>query len=553
MSTINTKAIKTSPRRNGLNRVQDKQAAATSHSNFMAGTSYDVTNPLARLRMAAASSFFGEPVYYEGRSTKTVAFPKMTALAKKLGLAPFADWAGLTSAARMEKAIDEALAFDAEGTLKIAVALRQEDHIRTTPQVIVVRAANHANVRGTNLIRTYMNQIARRTDDVVTQFAYQMEVFGKKVPNALKRGWSDYLSAQNEYSLAKYRMENRAYKLVDVLYFAHAKSDAIAKLMQGELTLDDNQTWESLISNKGASKTTWTEAIDVMGHMALLRNLSNFAKHGVDTKAYLPKLIETAAKGQQLPFRYFSAYQAVGDRAQGAVKDAIETCLNESLGNLPEFKGRVMSLCDNSGSAQGATTSSMGSMKVNHIANLTAVLTAKRAEDGHVGVFGDKLETFSVGKKSSVFDDLKKANRIGEGIGHGTEHGIWLFWDKAIRNKEHWDHVFVYSDMQAGHGGLYGTGGYEKYRWENGRHIDVAALIAKYRAQVNPNVHVYLVQVAGYQDTLVPEVYPRTHILGGWGDGILRYADRMAKMFDNEQPSAQPAVKTKVKTKPTQQ
>lgn len=95
-----------------------------------------------------------------------------------------------------------------------------------------------------------------------------------------------------------------------------------------------------------------------------------------------------------------------------------------------------------------------------------------------------------------------------------------------------WDHVFVYSDMQAGHGGLYGTGGYDAYRWKNGRHIDVPKLIAEYRRTVNPNVHVYLVQVAGYQDTLVPEVYAKTHILGGWGDGILRYAARMASLED---------------------
>ena len=117
MSTINTKATK-STRRTGLSRKDDAKATAASHSNFMAGTSYDVTNPLARLRMAAASSFFGEPVYYEGRATKpTDTSPHIDELAKTLGIAPFANWAGLSSAARMEKAIDEALSFDAEGTL----------------------------------------------------------------------------------------------------------------------------------------------------------------------------------------------------------------------------------------------------------------------------------------------------------------------------------------------------------------------------------------------------------------------------------------------------
>ena len=40
----------------------------------------------------------------------------------------------------------------------------------------------------------------------------------------------------------------------------------------------------------------------------------------------------------------------------------------------------------------------------------------------------------------------------------------------------------------------------------------------------------FLVQVAGYQDTLVPEHYRRTYILGGWGPGILGYAAEMAKL-----------------------
>lgn len=508
------------------------RAAALAHTNFMNSTSFDVTNPLVRLRMCAASCFFGEPVYYDAKRPAEKSTSLITKLVAVLGNdSGMADWSSLGAAERMEKAIDEALAFSVQGTLEIAMALRQEDHIRTTPQVILVRAANHASSRGTGLVREYMTKIARRTDDVVTQFAYQMSVYGKKVPNSLKRGWSDYLSVQNEYSLAKYRMENRTYKLVDVLYFAHAKSEPIAKLMAGTLSLGDSLTWESMISAQGSNKETWTKAIDVMGHMALLRNLNNFQKNGVEPKAYLPKLIETAEKGQQLPFRYFSAYSAVGANAPAAVKDALETCLETSMGNLPMFPGRVMSLCDNSGSAENTMTSSMGKVQINHIANLTAVLTARRSEEGYVGVFGDRLETFSVGKKSSVFTELEKANRMGKGIGGGTEHGIWLFWDKAIKQQEHWDHVFVYSDMQAGHGGLYGEPAqYADFRWEGSRHIDVPALIAKYRREVNPNVHVYLVQVAGYQDTLVPEVYAKTHILGGWGDGILRYAARMSNI-----------------------
>ncbi|MEM9075348.1 MAG: TROVE domain-containing protein, partial [Myxococcota bacterium] len=219
--------------------------------------------------------------------------------------------------------------------------------------------------------------------------------------------------------------------------------------------------------------------------------------------------------------------------APGSLLDAVEDCLMASLGNLPRFGGRVMSLCDNSGSARGTTTSSMGTMQIATIANLTAVLTGMVSDEGHVGVFGDRLETFSVRAKSSVFDQLQKAERLGQRIGAGTENGVWLFWDRAIRERQHWDSVFVYSDMQAGHGGLYGTDvkQYADYVWGGkGHYIDVPKLISAYRAQVNPKVQVFLVQVAGYQDTIVPEIYDRTYILGGWGDGLLRWAASMVEM-----------------------
>ena len=264
------------------------------------------------------------------------------------------------------------------------------------------------------------------------------------------------------------------------------------------------------------------------------RNLRNLLERDVPADRFITKLIEGVRTGRQLPFRYYSAYKAVEKLAKPQVMDALEECMEAAMGSLPHFRGRVASLCDNSGSAWGATTSSMGSMHVAEIANLTGVITGKAAEEGHVGVFGDRLEMFPIRKRDSVFTTVKRLGKAGQGIGAGTENGIWLFWDAAIREKQRWDHVFVYSDMQAGHGGLYGTkaGSYQDYIWsKSGQYIDVPKLIAAYRRQVNPDVMVYLVQVAGYADTIVPEYYDRTYILGGWGEGILRFAARMSGLY----------------------
>jgi len=179
----------------------------------------------------------------------------------------------------------------------------------------------------------------------------------------------------------------------------------------------------------------------------------------------------------------------------------------------------------------------MGTMKISEIANLSAVIVGKCADDGHVGVFGDALKTFEVRKKSSIFEQTEKADKLGYEVGQATENGIWLFWDKAIKEKQHWDHVFVFSDMQAGHGGLYGVrpGDYKDYLWSDKRCINVPKLINTYRAKVNANVMVYLVQVAGYSDSLVPEFYKKTFILSGWSEGLFRFASRMSEIFGVDQ------------------
>lgn len=535
---INKKATST----NSHTEMQKKEG----HLNHMAGVSYDINDPIKQLRIMASSSFFGEPNYYhedvkkgekrtdipstvkDKRITKTQEKYLEETLGKVISIPEYHSY---STTKIMEMAIDEAIAFDAEATLKEAVRLRNKENIRTTPQVIMVRAANSDKVRGTGLIRKYALEIMKRTDEAAVQLAYQLQVYGRPIPNALKKAWKVFLESRSEYQVAKYRMETRAYKTLDVVNLVHAKSDVIDKLMKGQLKLEEN-TWESLISANGSTKENWTKAISMMGHMALLRNIVNFIKKDVDYKLYLPKLKETAKDGKQLPFRYYSAYNmAKSNGANGVILDAIEECLELSLGNLPHFEGKTMSLCDNSGSAQEAFTSSAGTMSVANIANLTAVITAKVSDEGYIGVFGDRLEVEPIRKKESVLTQAENANKKGSSIGGSTENGIWLFFDNAIKNKDHWDNIFVYSDMQAGHGGLYGVNPsqYSKYKWSNSRNIDVAKLIKDYRKTVNPNVNVFLVQVAGYKDTLVPEFYEKTYILGGWGDGLLRFAKEMSK------------------------
>ncbi len=518
------------------------------HLNFMGGVSFDV-NPLTRLQMIASSCFFGEPKYYKGAKTRRstggvsqnrLSTSQRTHLNSTLASLDNWDWRALAPDKMLERAIDEALDYDAEAVLRFAAHLRQVQNMRVTPQVIMVRAGHHRKVKGTGLITRYAGAILNRLDEVNTQYAYHLDKYGKRVPKSLKRNWARRLAKANAYELMKYRQEGREVNLFDVINVTHPKSELIDKLMKGTLKWEDKRvTWEVLRS-QGKS---WTIAAGVMGHMALLRNLRNIHQDKSVTPELLRKLVAGAPKGRQLPFRYLSAYrelEKVG--ASAAMLDAVEECLELSIGNLPHFKGTTVVLSDNSGSARGQVTSEMGTMKVAEVGNLMAVLTAKASDQGHVGVFGDRLIMHDIRKKSSVFDALKtvSANGSAHKIGHGTENGVWLFFQDAIKNKRHYDNIFVYSDMQAGHGGLFGTTtahrAYQSagYSWPNdgygGRYIDVPALVKAYRAGVNKNVNVFLVQTAGYADVLIPEFYDRTYILGGWSPEVIRFAGYMNEM-----------------------
>jgi len=216
-----------------------------------------------------------------------------------------------------------------------------------------------------------------------------------------------------------------------------------------------------------------------------------------------------------------------------SVVSVLNNCLEQSADELPHLPGINAYLSDNSGSAHGTFTSEFGSVNVANIGNLSSVIAAKNSDEGYVGIFGDKLEMMKVEKTDSIIKKAEEADRIGKGIGASTENGIWLFLDKAIREGQHWDNLFIYSDMQAGHGGLYGVNpvSYQEYALDR-RYIDVAKMIDAYRKKVNPKVNVYMIQTAGYANVLVPEYGYRTNILYGWTGKELLFADKMNKLWD---------------------
>lgn len=521
-----------------------------AEQNFMGGTGYVLT-PLETLKMVSASSIFSEPQYYrDGRTSKKTITKYAPEYVVEAMVVDTTKFVGKTTEQMMEQVIDEALSYDFDGTLNWAVELRNQYNMRLNPQVIMVRAALHPSRKAftesnPGKFDEINQEVMGRADEPMTQMSYYLyNNNGKKnnIPSILKRSWAKNLSKLNPYKVAKYK--NHEIGMINAVRLCHASSPTIDELMTtGTVSVEDeDKTWENLRSEG----KTWKEifAQIKIPHMALLRNLRGIFTEVNDLdfcKKVLEELKAGVVKGKQFPFRYYSALGAVEKdysvNHKSVIMDALEECIDIALANLPKLKGKTMCLSDNSGSAWGVFASEYGTVCVANIDNLSSVITAALSDEGYVGKFGDGLRVFPVSKRNGV---LGQADNISDNqyadVGGGTEGGIWKFFRDAIKNKEHWDNIFIYSDQQAGHGGLYGT---PSDKAEYGREfgtgwemINVFKLVQEYRKKVNPKVNVFSIQTAGYTNNVIPENAYRTSILYGWTGKEIVYADAIIKQWD---------------------
>lgn len=516
--------------------------------NFMDGISYTV-NPLLELEIIAASSIFGERSYYKNDGVKD----------KELS--------GTTKT--FIEACDNALTYDFEGVLNLAKKLRYEYNMRLNPALIMVRAVMHESRKAFNeqnkvFMRACIEEVINIPTDIWNQFELWMffNTSKNKLPSILKRAWANKLSNTKKYQLAKYKTTAR---IIDLVRICHAHSEYIDELMKsGTIQVEDEEaTWEKLRSEG----KTWTEILQAtyIPHMALLRNLRGIAGEvSEDVLKQVLELLENGVeKGKQFPFRYWSAIKAIQSANPSLpnevlITESLNRCLDKAMSNFPKLKGKTICLSDNSGSAWGTFTTEYGSVKVAEIDNLSSVMTAFNSEQGEVGIFGDRLEIQSINHRDGILSQNKSLAPLSSEIGGSTENGIWLFFDKAIKEKLHYDNIFIYSDQQAGHGRLYGINpnDYLDYLYKSSSsYIDVLKLVQEYRRKVNPKVNVFSVQTAGYNNNVLPENEYRTSILTGWtgketvyAQALINIWDRMDNLIDEKVVKNQKNDFTKIKT-----
>jgi hypothetical protein len=289
--------------------------------------------------------------------------------------------------------------------------------------------------------------------------------------------------------------------------------------------------------------------IPVMGEMALTRNLRNFEQAAIGPEAWgqVREALLWDGDSVQLPFRFFSAAREVTSEA---ARTAVGLALDKSCARLPDLPGVTVALADNSGSAVGCAVSGKGSLRVADAGNMLEAVLAKRlGRRAVIGVFGDvgiwvpfapeagclaiKERIDSVAQQ----EDRRRNGALGipdfvhgkgwggtQGVGGGTETGLWFLLEDLIDRKVHADRIVLLSDLCCYTQGDVNCG-YDLKKYLGSSKATVQSLLDLYRQRVNKEVKVYSINLVGHGQSQVRPHGEGTHLLSGWSEklfGLIR-------------------------------
>jgi len=435
------------------------------------GTGY-VKGEKTALFTLAVTSMVKEPTYYESadkRDSRTVDLVRKVAVADPEWIAAFVPY--LRNVANMRSA---SIVIAAEAARALLDA--RPKGVQVTP-ISIPDLIDSAIVRG---------------DEPAEMLGYWMSVYGRKVPMGVKRGVARAATRIfNERNAIKYDTNSQSIRYGDVIELTHPAPKAawqsglfdhlltrrhgvketsfeglpileaanhLALIPEGErraaievygpeMLNDAGFTWERLSSwiPGGMDAAAWEAIIPSMGYMALLRNLRNFEQAKVSKsvlKTVRDKLEdpEQVTRSRQFPYRFYSAWKNSGSTYFAS---AIETALELSTANIPEFSGRTGVLIDTSGS-MAAPVSGRSDIAMWEIGALFAASVAARSGDCVLGIYGDTWDTVPV--DVSVLRTVDRVSRLNGSVGHGTRT-----WPSALGMiKEHgpFDRLLVFTDMQ---------------------------------------------------------------------------------------------------------
>lgn len=378
---------------------------------------------------------------------------------------------------------------DKKFVAQTAIYARTQFGMRSITHVVASELAKYLS--GIEWAKDFYDKIVYRPDDMMEIISYHTQKNGK-IPNSLKKGFAKAFNRFSKYELAKYRGENKGFKLIDVVNMVHPvpvekNAEALSALVKNELKSFD--TWESELTKAGQTATNdeeksafkkdvWEKLIreKKIGYFALLRNLRNIIEQapGVIEEALETLTNETIIKKSLvLPFRFLTAYEEITKMNEGKIVRNVLVALNKSVDiatdNVPKFWGDTLVVLDVSGSMKG---------KPSQIGSLFAAVLIK-SNDADLMTFSSDAQYINVNPMDST---IAIANSIRYAGGGTNFKSIF-----ETANKKY-DRVIILSDMQGWIG--YNAPTREYNEWKN-------------RTAANP--FIYSFDLNGYGTMQFPE------------------------------------------------
>ena len=413
------------------------------------------------------------------------------------------------NSAEMQETIKNVIAKDPQFVANLAVFARREFNMRSVAHVLVAYLAHE--VAGKPYTRKAVKAVSLRGDDVTEIMSCYLSLFGKPIPNALKKGIADVLQGFDEYTLAKYKGDGKAVKMRDLLCLCRptpkneAQSEMWKRLLNGEL--ETPYTWETELSANGNNAETWENLIDSgkVGYMALLRNLRNILKanpRNVDKVLDTIQNPEKVKRSKQLPFRYLSAYKELAEIGGSRVFDALENAVEASCENVPKLKGTTVIAVDVSGSMSDPISGN-SKIKCYEIAMLLGLIANKICDNSIFYVFNNRIEKYAVSHKTGILETVAKSH-----CGGGT--AMQLPFQKMIDDKINADRIIVLSDNECNKSGYY----YSSNK-------PVQSYADQYRNISGNDIWVHAIDLQGYGTQQF--CGKKTNVIAGWSEKVFDF------------------------------
>jgi len=478
-------------------------------SNYEQGLSFSV-DPLTELYLRAATCLVGEPKFYES--------------------ADFADQ-------ELIRVTHKVLKTHPEFVLQLAVYCREHMHLRSVPLVLCAEYANMAPgiVPGA---RKYISRVIQRADELSEIIAYQLErnkisPRKTKLPMAIKAGVAGAFPKFDTYTLGKYNRDS-VVKLRDVLFMTHPKPknnqqkadwDALAAG-----TLESPITWET---QRSGGLMTWQEVIHnifnkdgkVNNYMAQLRNLRNVLQSeevtNEDISLMCKMLSDPGAvrKSKQLPFRFLSAYRIVQELNHpmlNSVLDALEDAASVSVENIPEMPGTTLIACDVSGSMTWTPISKNSSVFPYDIGIMLGSMAQQFSDNSITGIFGTDWKQILMSRRSGILSNVSEMHKHDNDVGWDT-NGYRVI-EYLLENDIEVDRIMLFTDCQM---------------WDSHDDCNFAPTFMKYQ-RMHPGVKLYLFDLNGYGNIVIPQDTKNICLVAGWSDRIFDFI----QMFESSGTSA---------------